>query len=84
MGHIRTPQADSDLDDIWYYVATNSGSVETADRFVDYLTDRFFLLASHPNIGRTRVLRAARDLPALFEPLSRRHVLTCFLWQFPT
>jgi hypothetical protein len=32
MGHIRTPQADSDLDDIWYYVALRSGSVEIADR----------------------------------------------------
>jgi hypothetical protein len=32
MAHLRTPQADSDLDDIWYYVAINSGSVEIADR----------------------------------------------------
>jgi toxin ParE1/3/4 len=54
MGHRRAPQADSDLDDIWYYVATKSGSLDTADRFIDSITDRFFLLASHPNIGRTR------------------------------
>ena len=54
MGHIRTPQADSDLDDIWFYVATKSGSLDIADRFIDSITDRFFLLASHPNIGRTR------------------------------
>jgi toxin ParE1/3/4 len=53
MGHIRTPQADSDLDDIWFYVATKSGSLDIADRFIDSITDRFFLLASHPNIGRT-------------------------------
>jgi len=54
MGHRRTLQADSDLDDIWYYVATRSGSLDIADRFIDSITDRFFLLASHPNIGRAR------------------------------
>jgi toxin ParE1/3/4 len=54
MGHRRTPQADSDLDDIWYYVASKSGSLDVADRFIDSITDRFFLLASHPNIGRAR------------------------------
>lgn len=54
MGHCRTPQADSDLDGIWYYVATNSGSMETADRVVDSIAARFHILAMHPNIGRTR------------------------------
>jgi toxin ParE1/3/4 len=54
MGHSRTSQADSDLDDIWNYVASKSGSLDIADRFIDSLTDRFFLLASHPNIGRAR------------------------------
>jgi toxin ParE1/3/4 len=54
MGHRRSPQADSDLDDIWYYVATQSGSFEIADRLIDSIADRFFLLASHPNIGRSR------------------------------
>jgi toxin ParE1/3/4 len=54
MGHCRTSQADSDLDDIWYYVASRGGSIDIADRFVDSITDRFFLLASHPNIGRAR------------------------------
>ena len=55
MGHLRTPQADSDLDEIWYYTAARSRSVEIADRLIDSITDRFFfLLASHPNIGRAR------------------------------
>jgi toxin ParE1/3/4 len=54
MGHFRTPQADSDLDDIWYYVATKSGNMDTADRLVDSITDRFYLIATHPNIGRAR------------------------------
>jgi toxin ParE1/3/4 len=54
MGHRRTPQADADLDEIWYYVATKSGSVDIADRIIDSITDRFVLLANHPNIGRAR------------------------------
>jgi toxin ParE1/3/4 len=54
MGHRRAPHADSDLDEIWYYVASKSGSLDIADRLVDSITDRFFLLASHPNIGRAR------------------------------
>jgi toxin ParE1/3/4 len=54
MGHLRTPEADSDLDEIWYYIATKSDSLETADRLINSITDRFFLLANHPNIGRAR------------------------------
>ncbi len=54
MGPRRTPQADSDLDDIWHYAATKSGSMEIADRLVNSITDRFYLLAAHPNIGRAR------------------------------
>ena len=48
------PQAEEDLDSIWYYVATESASVEIADRFVDSLTSRFLLLARHPYIGHSR------------------------------
>jgi len=54
MAHRRTPQADADLDETWYYVASNSDSLDIADRFIDSVTDRFFLLARHPNIGRAR------------------------------
>lgn len=54
MGHRRAPQADADLDGIWYYVASKSGSPDIADRLIDSITDRFFLLASHPNLGRAR------------------------------
>lgn len=54
MAHRRTPQADADLDEIWYYIASNSDSLDIADRFIDSITDRFFLLARHPNIGRAR------------------------------
>jgi plasmid stabilization system protein ParE len=54
MGHLRSTQADSDLDSIWYYVATRSGSIEIADGLVDSIADRFFLLANHPYLGRVR------------------------------
>ena len=54
MGHRRAPQADSDLDDIWCYVASKSGSLDAADRLIDSITDRLFLLASYPNLGRSR------------------------------
>ncbi len=54
MSHRVAPQAAADLDDIWYYVAKESGSVQVADRLIDSITDRFFLLASHPYLGRAR------------------------------
>jgi toxin ParE1/3/4 len=54
MRHRRSPLADFDLDDIWYYVASQSGSTDIADRLIASITDRFFLLASHPNLGRAR------------------------------
>src|SRR5437879_10793623 len=54
MVHASATQADSDLDDIWYYVASKSGSIEIADRFIESITSRFSILASHPNIGRAR------------------------------
>jgi toxin ParE1/3/4 len=54
VGHLRSAESDADLDDIWYYVATRSGSVETADRLIDALTGRFYLLATYPSIGRRR------------------------------
>jgi toxin ParE1/3/4 len=54
MEHRVAPQASSDLDDIWSYVAIESGSAETADRFIDTISERFFLLAGHPYLGRPR------------------------------
>ncbi len=54
MGHIRAPEADSDLDDIWRYVASQSNSAAIADRLIDSFTGRFLLLARMPNIGRSR------------------------------
>jgi toxin ParE1/3/4 len=54
MAHRVAPEAEHDLDEIWYYIAKNSGSLEIADRFIDSLTERFYLLSSNPHIGRRR------------------------------
>ena len=47
-------RAQSDLDDIWLYIARESGSIEIANRVVDSITDRFWLLGQQPEIGRRR------------------------------
>jgi len=54
MAHHVPPQASTDLDNIWYYVAKESGSIEIADQLIDSITERFFLLAVHPYLGRPR------------------------------
>jgi toxin ParE1/3/4 len=54
MAHRVAPEAEAELDNIWNYVATESGSTGVADRLIDSITERFYLLASHPHIGRHR------------------------------
>jgi toxin ParE1/3/4 len=54
MAHRLAPAVDGDLDEIWYYVAKESGSLEIANRLIDSITDRFLLLAAFPFVGRSR------------------------------
>ena len=54
MAHRLAPRAETDLDDIWSFVAKESGSLEIANRLIDTLTDRFFMLAGFPYVGRAR------------------------------
>jgi toxin ParE1/3/4 len=54
MAHRLAPEAEAALDDIWYYIAKESHSIEIADRVVDSITERFFLLAAYPHVGRRR------------------------------
>lgn len=54
MAHRVAPRAEAELDAIWYYVAKESGNIEIADRVVDSITERFFLLSTYPHIGRPR------------------------------
>jgi plasmid stabilization system protein ParE len=69
MPHVRSPQADSDLDDIWYYVASETRSADVADRVIDGIVQRFLLLAKYPRIGRD-----ARRYTSRFAKFSRRRV----------
>ncbi|MGC2210294.1 MAG: type II toxin-antitoxin system RelE/ParE family toxin [Candidatus Korobacteraceae bacterium] len=54
MAHRLAPEAETELDNIWDYLARESGSIEIADRVIDSITHRFFLLATHPHLGRYR------------------------------
>jgi len=54
MSHRISPQAVGDLEDIWLYIATESGSFEVADRLIGAIVDRFQLLANCPYAGRQR------------------------------
>ncbi|HLW87761.1 MAG TPA: type II toxin-antitoxin system RelE/ParE family toxin [Terriglobales bacterium] len=54
MSHRVAPQAEAELDGIWYYVAKESGSIEIADRLIDSITQRFLTLSHNPRLGRQR------------------------------
>src|SRR5258708_35113775 len=49
-----TSEAAAELDNIWYYVVKESGSIDIADRLIDSVSARFYLLACHPHVGRRR------------------------------
>jgi plasmid stabilization system protein ParE len=38
MAHRLAPKAQTELDDIWYYTAKESQSIEIADRLADSIT----------------------------------------------
>jgi len=56
MAHRLASTAEADLDGIWLYVARTSGSLEIADRVIDGIAERFYLLSRYPRIGRRRDL----------------------------
>jgi toxin ParE1/3/4 len=51
---LLSPEAEVQLDDIWLHIARESGSIDIATRTIDTITDRFWLLARHPYMGRQR------------------------------
>ena len=53
-GYCISPQAETQLDGIWLYIAKGSGNTDTASRIVQGIVDRFLLLAQHPRMGRRR------------------------------
>jgi plasmid stabilization system protein ParE len=77
MAHRLSAEVESDLDNIWVYVARQSGSLETADRLIDSLTERIWLLVALPSPGpppRPRLTPRLADISArrLRDRLSRR------------
>ena len=51
MAHRVAPRAELDLDDIWFYVAKESGSIEIATRLINSITDRFVFACQLPLYG---------------------------------
>jgi toxin ParE1/3/4 len=54
MALLLAPQVEAELDEIWQYVARESGNPQIADRLIDAITSRFLLLSTHPYVGRPR------------------------------
>jgi toxin ParE1/3/4 len=52
--HYLTRRAANDIDDIWRYIAAESQRTSVADRLVDAITQRFFILARNKQLGRAR------------------------------
>jgi toxin ParE1/3/4 len=47
-------EVEAELDEIWSYVATESGDVDVAGRLINSIADHFFILSKHPQLGRRR------------------------------
>jgi toxin ParE1/3/4 len=54
MAYLLSPGAQADIDNIAYYVAIESGSLETADRLIQSIYNRCVLLGNYPHAGRQR------------------------------
>jgi toxin ParE1/3/4 len=73
--------AEKDLDDIWYYVARNSDSIDVADRLLESITEAFCLLAQAPEAGtrRDEIAPGLRGFPVgnyiIYYAKTERHVV---------
>ncbi len=54
MAHRLSPEAEAELDGIWWFIVQSGGSVDVAKRVVGSITERFHLLAAFPHLGRAR------------------------------
>jgi toxin ParE1/3/4 len=52
MPHRLAPRARADLDEIWHYIAVESGNEAAANRIVDLIAERFPLLSEWLRLGR--------------------------------
>jgi toxin ParE1/3/4 len=58
-------EAERDLEEIFVYWATRA-SLEAADKIIDRITERFWLLGDHPKAGKSadNLARGVRCFPA--------------------
>lgn len=55
MAEIRiSPEAEAEIDDIWLYLARESGSIDLANRIVDRIAQRFQLLTQYTHTSGAR------------------------------
>jgi toxin ParE1/3/4 len=54
MALLLAPHVETELVEIWSYVARESANPQIADRLIDSIASRFLLLATHPFLGRPR------------------------------
>ena len=52
--HHLASGVEAELDEIWFWIASESGNLEIADRFIETITSRFWALARNPYLGRRR------------------------------
>jgi toxin ParE1/3/4 len=57
------PQAENDLDEIWWHIA--QGSPQNADRFLDLIEETCIVISGYPNMGERRdeLLKELRSFP---------------------
>ena len=53
-----SPEAEAELDEIWIYIARESGSTEVANRMVESIAERFWQLARFPYMGGVTLICA--------------------------
>lgn len=51
---VLLPDASRDLDEIWWYVARQSGSTMIADRLIGHIEESILKIGREPGIGRVR------------------------------
>ena len=49
---LKRPEAENDLDEIWWYIAQDSPN--NADKFLDQIQERCLALADFPQMGTNR------------------------------
>ncbi len=66
MSYIVSPNAESELDAAWIYIARESGDAEIATRFIEAFYGYFGLLDRHQRLGRVRedIAGGVRSMPA--------------------